>query len=52
MYAIVFAMTVKPTADDGWVILGAAALLVALTAIFLAPLRSAGPEVPATATAD
>ncbi len=45
MYAIVFAMTVKPTTDDGWTILIAAAVLVALTAIFLAPLRGgAAPE--------
>ena len=51
MYAIVFAMTVKPTTDDGWTILIAAAVLVALTAIFLAPLRSgAAPELPAAAT--
>ena len=41
MYAIVFAMTVKPTTDDGWTILIAAAVLVTLTAIFLAPLRGA-----------
>ena len=51
MYAIVFAMTVKPTGDDGWTILIAAAVLVALTAIFLAPLRgAAAPELPAAAT--
>jgi uncharacterized membrane protein len=49
MYAIVFAMTVKPTSDDGWTVLAAAAVLVALTAIFLAPLRSGAPEVPAAA---
>jgi hypothetical protein len=51
MYAIVFAMTVKPTTDDGWTILIAAAVLVALTAFFLAPLRAgAAPELPAAAT--
>ena len=51
MYAIVFAMTVKPTTDDGWTILIAAAVLVTLTAIFLAPLRGgAAPELPAAAT--
>ena len=51
MYAIVFAMTVKPTTDDGWTILIAAAVLVALTAIFLAPLRGgATPELPAAVT--
>jgi uncharacterized membrane protein len=50
MYAIVFAMTVKPTSDDGWTILLAAAVLVILTAVFLAPLRAAGPEAPAAQT--
>jgi uncharacterized membrane protein len=50
MYAIVFAMTVKPTSDDGWTILLAAAVLVILTAVFLAPLRVAGPEAPAAQT--
>ena len=40
MYAIVFAMVVKPTGDDGWTIAIVAAVLVALTAVFLAPLRS------------
>ena len=50
MYAIVFAMVVKPTTDDGWTILIAAAVLVALTAIFLAPLRGGTtPERPAPA---
>lgn len=43
MYAIVFAMVVKPTSDDGWVIAIAALVLIALTAVFLAPLRSAAP---------
>ncbi len=45
MYAIVFAMTVKPTSEDGWTILIAAVVLVALTALFLAPLR--GSATPA-----
>jgi len=49
MYAIVFAMVVKPTGDDGWTIAIAVAVLLALTALFLAPLRSAG-ESPAPAT--
>ncbi len=40
MYAIAFAMVVKPTADDGWVIAAAVVVLVVLTALFLAPLRS------------
>ncbi len=50
MYAIVFAMVVKPTADDVWVIVIAAAILVLLTVAFLAPLRN-GAE-PATSPAD
>ena len=52
MYAIVFAMTVKPTSDDGWVMLAAALVLVALTAVFLAPLRGRAPEAPAAVAAD
>jgi hypothetical protein len=40
MYAIVFAMVVKPTGDDGWLIAIAACILIALTVVFLAPLRS------------
>jgi uncharacterized membrane protein len=47
MYAIVFAMVVKPTADDGWTIAIAAALLVLLSVVFLVPLRSAGTRPPA-----
>ena len=39
MYAIVFAMVVKPTSEDGWTIAIAAALLIVLTLVFLAPLR-------------
>lgn len=50
MYAIVFAMVVKPTTDDGWTILIAAALLVVLTVVFLAPLRS-GSAAPEASTA-
>ena len=52
MYAIVFAMTVKPTSDDGWTILVAAVILVALTVLFLAPLRGGSPESPAALPAD
>jgi uncharacterized membrane protein len=52
MYTIVFAMVVKPTADDGWVIAIAAVVLVVLTAVFLAPLRSGGSQPPAPAAAD
>ena len=50
MYAIVFAMVVKPTSDDGWTILIASAVLLALTANFLAPLRERSPEAPAATT--
>ena len=50
MYAIVFAMVVKPTTDDGWTIAIAAAVLVVLTVVFLAPLRS-GSGRPASSTA-
>jgi hypothetical protein len=50
MYAIVFAMTVKPTSDDGWTVMIAAAVLVALTVAFLAPLRADTPELPAART--
>ncbi len=51
MYAIVFAMVVKPTMDDGWTIVIAVVVLLALTALFLAPLRSSGAQQPpATAT--
>ena len=50
MYAIVFAMVVKPTTDDGWTIAIAAAVLVILTVVFLAPLRS-GSGRPASSTA-
>ncbi len=46
MYAIIFAMVVKPTTDDGVTIAIVAIVLIALTAVFLAPLRSAGAESP------
>jgi uncharacterized membrane protein len=52
MYAIVFAMVVKPTADEGWTIAIAGAVLVVLTAVFLAPLRATGLEEPSVATTD
>jgi len=52
MNTIVFAMVVKPTADDVWTIVIAAAVLVALTAVFLAPLRSSRAQPPSTAAAD
>ena len=47
MYAILFAMAVKPTGDDGWVILLGAVVLAVLTAVFLAPLRRPGAAAPA-----
>ena len=40
MFTIVLAMTVKPTRDDVWLIVIAAAVLAALILAFLAPLRS------------
>lgn len=52
MYAIVFAMVVKPTADDGWTIAIAAAVLVVLTAVFLAPLRSTSSRLPSAVAPD
>jgi hypothetical protein len=50
MYAIVFAMTVKPTSGDGWTVALAVAVLVALSAWFARGLRASGaPEaLPAT----
>ena len=54
MYAIVFAMTVKPTSEDGWTIAIAAALLVAASAAFLLRGREQAPREAAatTTTAD
>ena len=50
MFAIVFAMTVKPTGEDVWAILIVAAILVAGSAVFLRGLRETGPaEVSQTA---
>ena len=46
MYAIVFAMVVKPTTDDGWTIAIVAAVLVASTVVFLAPLRATSASLP------
>jgi uncharacterized membrane protein len=53
MYAIVFAMVVKPTTDDGWTIAIAVVLLIVLTLVFLKPLlaqasRSTSSAPPAT----
>jgi uncharacterized membrane protein len=52
MYAIVFAMVVKPTADDAWTIVVVAAVLIASTGLFLAPLRSTGAQTPPAAATD
>ena len=52
MYAIVFAMVVKPTTDDGWTIAIAALVLIVLTVAFLAPLRSGGDRPASPASAD
>jgi hypothetical protein len=52
MYAIVFAMVVKPTVDDGWTIAIAAVVLVVLTLVFLAPLHAAGARPASPATSD
>ena len=51
LFAIVFAMTVKPTADDLGVVLVAAAVLAILTAVFLLQARAAaaGPAADASA---
>ena len=40
LFAVVFAMTVKPTGDDGWAVAAAAVILVALTALFVTRSRS------------
>lgn len=52
MYAIIFAMVVKPTSDDGWTIAIAAAVLVVLTTVFLAPLRSTSAQPPSAPATD
>ena len=43
LFAIVFAMTVKPTSDDTWAILVVGAILLAGTAVFLRCMRETGP---------
>ena len=52
MYAIVFAMVVKPTAGDGWTIAIVVAVLIGSSALFLAPLRSSGARPPAPQASD
>ena len=51
LFAIVFAMTTKPTADDVWSIVVVGAILAAGSVVFLRGLReTAAPEAPATST--
>jgi hypothetical protein len=45
-------MVVKPTMDDGWTIVVAVVVLLGLTALFLAPLRSSGAQPPPAAATD
>ena len=47
LFAIVFAMTVKPTGDDTWTLIVAAAIIVALSALFLRGTRAPTPSKPA-----
>jgi uncharacterized membrane protein len=47
LYSIAFAMTVKPTFDDGWTVLLASAVIVATVAAFLLRSQSSAPEAPA-----
>ena len=49
LYSAVFAMTVKPTFDDGWTVLLAAAVIVAATAVIVRGARSSAPPVAAPA---
>jgi hypothetical protein len=51
LFAIVFAMTTKPTADDVWSIVVAGAILAAGSVVFLRGLReTAAPEASVTPT--
>jgi uncharacterized membrane protein len=51
LFAIVFAMIVKPTGDDTWAIIVVAAILLAGSAVFLRGLRETGvPETSPSAT--
>jgi hypothetical protein len=43
LFAIVFAMTVKPTGDDAWTLIVAAVILLAGSALFLSKLRPGAP---------
>jgi hypothetical protein len=45
LFLLVFDMSVKPSFDDGWTLLGAIAVAAALAALFTAPaLRSRSSE--------
>jgi len=51
LFAIVFAMTVKPTSDDTWAILVVALILLAGSVVFLRGIRETGaPEASPSAT--
>jgi uncharacterized membrane protein len=50
LYAIAFAMTVKPTTDDGWTVVLAAGVIVALAAWFLLGVRPSAPDAAAAAS--
>ena len=51
LFAIVFAMTVKPTSDDTWAIVLVAAILLASSAVFLRGMRETGaPEASPSPT--
>jgi len=51
LFAIVFAMTVKPTSDDTWAIVLVAAILLAGSAVFLRGMRETGaPEASPSPT--
>jgi uncharacterized membrane protein len=47
LYSIAFAMTVKPTFDDGWTVLLASAVILAAVAAFVLRSRPSVPEAPA-----
>jgi uncharacterized membrane protein len=50
LFAIVFAMTVKPTGDDGWTVAIVAAILAALAALFARQAFAGGQPEPRAAT--
>ena len=47
LFAIVFAMTVKPTGDDPWTVIVATAVAVALAALFYVRSTRAAPAAAA-----